>query len=370
MGLKGFGKLLSAAAIAALPFAAQAADVKIGLTMPTQTLLGKQAVQAAELAVQFINEDGGVAGGNKVQLVPYDDQNSPVAGVAAAQRLIDQDGVKFIVGQMSSTVALAMLPVAQAAGIIYVPTVPKHTAITQANYDKLFRLNSTVAMDSEVFNGIIKDTAKAEKIAYIIENTDFGRQLLVSIKDSLARTQAKVVYVGFYDLQQSDFSNLLTEAKASGADTLVTGGANVEQYANVIRTAAEVGFKPKNKVISPGSLNVNVIKLAGASADGTLSSDIYVPSIDNALNKRFVTAYQAKYGMQPEKTEELTFEGVWLIAKAVDKAGSATDVAKIAQALHANGWETPRGEVKFDKAGQALSQSFVVTVRGGKIVRD
>lgn len=369
MIFKRLGKLMAAAAILALPMAAHAADtIKVGLTMPTQTLLGKQAVQAAQTAVDLINQDGGVAGGSKIELVPYDDENSPVGGVAAAQRLIDQDGVKFIVGQMSSTVALAILPVAQSAGVIFVPTVPKHTDITKAGYDKLFRLNSTVAMDAAVFNGIIKDTAKAKKIAYVIENTDFGRLLLDSIKKSLEGTDAAVVYEGFYDLQQSDFGNLLTEAKASGADTLVTGGATVEQYANVIRSAAEVGFKPDNIVISPGSLNANVIKLAGASADGTMSSDIYLPSIDAPLNKRFVEAYESKFGMKPEKTEELTFEGVWLLAKAIDKAGS-DDIDKVAEALRSNVWETPRGEVRFDETGQAISESFVVEIKDGAIGR-
>lgn len=370
MILGRLGKLLAAVAVSALPFAAHAADpVRIGLTMPTQTLLGKQAVQAAQVAVDMVNEDGGVAGGSKIELVVYDDENSPVAGVAAAQRLIDQDGVKFVVGQMSSTVALAILPVAQSAEIIFMPTVPKHTDITKAGYDKLFRLNSTVAMDAAVFNGIIKDTAQAKKIAYVIENTDFGRLLLDSIKESLAGTDASVVYEGFYDLQQSDFSNLLTEARASGADTLVTGGATVEQYANVIRTAAEVGFKPDNAIISPGSLNANVIKLAGAASEGVMSSDIYVPSVDNELNRRFVAAYEAKAGMQPEKTEELTFESVWLLAKAIDMAGSADDLDKIAEVLRANAWETPRGEVRFDEVGQAISQSFVVHVKDGNIER-
>lgn len=369
MVLDRLGKLLAVAAISVFPLAAQAADtIKIGITMPTQTLLGKQAVQAAQVAADLVNQDGGV-GGSTIELVSYDDENSPVAGVAAAQRLIDQDGVKFIVGQMSSTVALAILPVAQSAEVIFVPTVPKHTDITAAGYDKLFRLNSTVAMDAAVFNNMIKDTANAKKVAYVIENTDFSRLLLDSIKKSLEGTDAAVVYEGFYDLQQSDFSNLLTEARASGADTLVTGGATVEQYANVIRSAAEVGFKPDNIVISPGSLNANVIKLAGASAEGTMSSDIYLPSIDTALNQRFVAAYEAKYGMKPEKTEALTFEGVWLLAKAIGMAGTAEDLDKIAETLRSNAWETPRGEVSFDEAGQAISQSFVVQIKDGKIDR-
>ena len=77
---------------AVLPSAAQdTGPIKIGLIQPTKSLLGKQAVQAAEIAVKLIAEDGGVLGGRQIELIVYDDAFSPVEAVGAAQRLINED---------------------------------------------------------------------------------------------------------------------------------------------------------------------------------------------------------------------------------------------------------------------------------------
>lgn len=348
--------------------AAQSNDpVRLGLIMPTKSLLGKQAVQAAEIAVDLVKEDGGILGGREVQLVVYDDGFSPVEGVAAAQRLISEDRVKFIMGQFSSTVALAMVSLAEAENIVYMPVVAKHPDITKSGYDKIFRLNTTTTMDMQVLADFLRDTVKPEKIAYIGENNDFGRQMVDLIREVFPGD--RIAYAGYYDVQQSDFNALLTDAKASGADTLFTGGSSVEQYANVIRGAAQIGFNPEHVVLSPGTLNQRVVDLAGAAAEGAVSVDIYVPSFDNALNQRFVEAYQTKYGQKPEKTDELSFEAVWIMAHAIDKAGTDQDVDKVAEALRSGEWETPRGAVTFDETGQAKSTAFVIVVRDGEIVR-
>src|SRR5262249_7873295 len=92
--------------------AQNAPPIKIGVLMPSKTLMGKQDIEAAQLAADQVNAKGGVNGA-KIELVVYDDANSPVEAVSAAQRLIDQDKVKMIVGQISSTAALAVLKVAQ-----------------------------------------------------------------------------------------------------------------------------------------------------------------------------------------------------------------------------------------------------------------
>jgi len=361
---------IGAALTMALSMATSAAaqNIKLGMTMPTKTLLGKQAVQAAELAVEMINAKGGILNGRKIELVVYDDGNSPVEGVAASQRLLDRDKVKVIMGQISSTVALAVLPLAKVEDVIFMPIIPKHNGVTATGYDKVFRLNSTVAMDGAVFNDYVATQINPTKITFIGENSDFGRLLETSL--STAFGKSKMGFVGFYDLKQADFNSLVTDARSSGADTLVVGGAIVEQYANLVRAAREIGFRPRATVMGAGTLNRRFVELAGPASEGAVSVDIYVPTLDTPLNRDFVTRYKAKFGVDPEKIEALAFEAPWIIAQAMERAGTATDTKRIADVLHSNSWEAPRGTVTFDKTGQALSKSFVVHVKDGQILRN
>lgn len=345
---------------------AQPAEVRIGFIGPTKSLIGKQLAQGAQLAADLVNADGGVLGGRKVQLVIYDTNFQANEGVAATQRLLTQDGVKVIVGEISSTVALATLQLARASNAVFVSAVPKHPDLTKSGYDKVFRLNSTTEMDSK-FVEELKTDSKVRKVALIAENSDLGRVTIDGMKKQLG---PRLVMADTYEMTQSEFSTLVTKAKASGADTICLAGSNMEQYGNVLRLMEELKVNARRCVL-PGFLNSRGVQIGGKGAEGAFSADIYVTSLENALNQRFVKAYEAKYKERPEKIEALGFESVWLAAQAMQKAGTADDTGKIAQTLHAGTWETPRGRVTFDAAGQASNGGLLpLAVKNGQMVID
>lgn len=340
--------------------------VPIGFIMPTKTLLGKQAVQAAEIAVDMVNGSGGVLGGRKIKLVVYDDNYSGADGAAAAQRAIDQDGAKFLGGNFSSTVAMAIIPIARSEGALYVASMPKSADVSKTGYQAAFMVNTTASEDKAALENLFQKV-KPQTIAYIGENSDFGRQFGDTIRQLAEQVGGKVVFSDFYDTKQSDFNSAVTLARASRADTLITMGGIVEQTAIVVRTAREIGYRPRNVILGPGIMNKSVVKLAGDAAEGALSVDIYLPNFDNPLNKRFVAAYEAKYGSKPEKTEALSFETVWLIASAINKAGTL-DVLTVAKTLRETEWESPRGKVRFTKEGRVDASAVVLSIVGGNIV--
>lgn len=344
---------------------AQQAPVRIGVLMPTKSLVGKQGQQGALAAMEMINADGGILGGRRVELVIYDTNFQPAEGVGATQRLINQDKIKFIAGEISSTVALAVVQLAQANGVLFMAAVPKHPDVTASGYDRVFRLNSTTAMDASDFNAVLTDKVKPAKVAVLAENSDFGRLTIDNMRKLFG---PKLVDAETYEMTQNDFSTLVTKVKGSGADLVCIAGSNMEQYGNILRLASELKLDAK-RCLMPGILNSEGVRVAGAAAEGAFSADIYVPSLDNALNKRFVAAYREKFTETPEKIEELGFESIWLLAKAMQKAGTADDTAKVAKVLHENKWETPRGTVEFAKNGQAQSGPLInLVVKDGKVV--
>ena len=358
-------RALLATMLAALAAGAQAqASVKIGLIAPTKTLVGKQLLQGAQVASELVNADGGILGSRKVELVTYDTAFQPNEGVAVTQRLLTQDGVKVIVGEISSTVALAVLQLVRAANAVFIAAVPKHPDVTKSGYDKAFRLNSTTEMDAE-FITALKADPNVKKVAVIAENSDFGRATIDQLKAQLG---SRVVMADTYEMTQSDFSTLVTKAKAAGADTVCVAGSNMEQYGNILRLEDEMKLDAR-RCVMPGILNSRGVQIAGKGGEGAFSADIYVPTMQNPMNKRFVAAYEAKFKETPEKIEELGFESVWLAAQAMQKAGTADDTAKIAQALHVNTWDTPRGRVSFDATGQASAGALLkLVVKGGKLI--
>jgi branched-chain amino acid transport system substrate-binding protein len=368
--MRPVARFLAAIAVALCSLAVSAAaqqtpPVRIGVLMPTKSLVGKQGLQGATVAAEMINADGGILGGRRIELVVYDTNFQPAEGVGAAQRLLNQDKVKFIAGEISSTVALAVVQLAQANGALFMAAVPKHPDVTASGYDRVFRLNSTTAMDARDFDAVLTEKVKPAKVAVLAENSDFGRLTIANMRKLFGD---KIVAAETYEMTQNDFSTLVTKVKGSGADLVCIAGSNMEQYGNILRLAQELKVEAR-RCLMPGILNSEGVRVAGNAAEGAFSADIYVPGLDNPLNKRFVAAYETKYKQTPEKIEMLGFESIWLLAKAMQKAGTVDDTAKVAKTLHDEKWETPRGTVAFDKSGQALSGALInLTVKDGKIV--
>lgn len=363
----GFGAAIaiSALALGSYDAIAQATGgIPIGVIFPTKSIIGRQGVQGANIAADFVNADGGV-GGKQVKLVVYDTNFAPVEGVAAIQRLLTQDDVRVVVGEISSTVALAAIPVAKSEDALLMFSVPKHPDVTKSDYDRVFRLNTTTVMDAISFNDYLLKTVAPNKVALLAENNDLGR---LSIDDAKKSFGSKLVFTDIFEVKQSDFSSLASNTRGSGADLVCIVASNPEQSGNLLKSMADVGFAPK-RCLMPGLLNNDVPKVAGKAANGVFSEDIYSPSIDTDLNRKFVKAYEAKYNSTPGKIELLGFESVWIVAQAMRKAGTTTDTKKLAEVLRSNKWTSPRGAVSFDVAGQASSDHvYRVEVKDGQVV--
>lgn len=346
-------------------FAQSAEPLKIGFTSATKTLLGSQMVKGAQYAAATINEQGGVLG-RKVELVVYDTALSPAEGSNIAQRLVTENKLKFIAGEVSSTVAFAMIPTFKKAGVLYMAGVPKHPDITGNGYDRLFRLNSTTQMDADAIRPTLTARFGNKKVALLDENSDFGLDGRKNLQ-SVFNKPGQIVFDETYDVTQSDFSALVTNMKRSNADVLCITGTNPEHYGNIIRMAAEIGYKP-SICLMPGILYPGALKITGAAAEGAISADIYVPSIDNPVNKAFVDGYRkANGGADPDKSVAIGYESITLIADAMKIAKTTDDPAKVAQALRSQTWKMPRGDLTFAKDGQANGAYTLLVVRDGRI---
>lgn len=356
------------AAWAAVPASAlaQGTPIKIGVLMPLKSVIGKQGQQGAELAAELVNEQGGVLG-RKVELVVYDSNLSAVDAVSAAQRLINQDKVQFIAGEIGSTPALAVLQVVRATNTLFMVAVPKHPDVTKSGYGRVFRLNSTLDEDAQYFGNYLLEKVKPKKLVLVAENTDYGRYEVESAKKLFGPQ-----FGGgeIFELTQNDFTTIMTKVKAGGADVVCVVAAKPEQVGAALKAMVQLAV-PARRCVDVGGLNAQSTALAGEAAEGAFGVDIYAADTKNAVNDTFVRRFEAKHGRRPEKIEALGFESVWLVAKGIQAAGTATDTEKVAAALHAGTFQTPRGDLRFDTGGQAVARRYVhFSVKGGKLVTE
>lgn len=354
------GSCALASLLAAAPAAAQ--DVRIGVLYPIKTMLGQQGRNGAEIAADMINASGGVLDGRPLKLVVYDDNYQPADAVAAARKLLSEDKVPVIVGAINTAVSLGVTQVAQQSGAMFLAAVTKAPQVTE--YDRAFRFNPLVATDGEVFNQYLKDKVKPQRMAVVVENGDYGRSIIASMKSAFG---SAVVATELYEiLKQTDFSTLASRVKSSNPDVVCMAFSAPEQGGSLLRTLAEAGVKAK-RCILPGSVTPSLLQVAGPAAEGAFTMDIWAPTMANETNRKFVAAYQAKYKVVPSKVDFLGFESMWVLGQVIRAAGTATDTAKLAATLRQGSWDSPRGTLRFP-ANQATSEKWVVLeVKDGKI---
>jgi branched-chain amino acid transport system substrate-binding protein len=111
---------------------AEDGSIRLGIVAPMSgpnARYGSFSLRGAQMAAQEINDAGGV-GGRKITVIPGDSQGTPVEGVSATRRLIDLDKADFIIGDVSSSVTLAMQPVAEDAGVLLLNAASSNPKIT------------------------------------------------------------------------------------------------------------------------------------------------------------------------------------------------------------------------------------------------
>jgi len=359
-----FFQTMAAAALGmAMAAPAQAEPLKIGALMPMTGDLqafGEADLKGVEFAVEQINAAGGV-NGEDVEIIVADTQTKPQAGVDAAQKLINVDGVDAIVGALSSGVTI---PVAQSvtsgAGVPQISNASTSPTITTLDdNDFLFRSVPSDAFQGQALAKLVTEKGLSSvSIMYI--NNDYGQGLADAFSGAF---DGEVSTSIAFEQGQASYRGELQKAAGGGAEALVVIGYP-ESGSVILRQSLEGGYLDKF-VFTDGMKAPEIIERIGAQfLNGSFGT---VPqSRDTEGMAKFQEAYTAEYGELPQKPYyDTAYDATMVIALAAQKAGS-TDRTAIRDNLRevANG----PGEVvlpgEWEKAVELLANGEDINYEG------
>ena len=191
---------------------------------------GLHTQRGYDYAVKVINEAGGVKVGGKsykLDVKYYDDESTPARGAQLAERLIQQDGVEYMLGPYSSGMTKAIAPVSEKFGVPMVEAEGASRSLFTQGYKYLFAVLST----SEQYLATAIDFA-AEKssnpgdvrIALAFEGDPFSMDVRAGVMDKIKEYGMKVVIDDQLPADLSDMSTTLTKVKALKPDALIVSG--------------------------------------------------------------------------------------------------------------------------------------------------
>ena len=329
---------------------------------------GAFSLRGAQLAAKEINDAGGVDG-RKIAIFSADSQGTPVEGVSATRRLIDRDKVDFVIGDVSSSVTLAMQPVVEDAGVLLLNAASSNPKITYGagvgGFKWTFRNYPTDENRALVVAQYAAEKKGLTKFAVLSVDNDYGRSAIEFTKKYLPRFKGQIVTEDYYKEGEVDFRSVLAKIRDSGAQAIIMYGL-ADTTPIVARQMTEVGIAGKMPLIGNGEFNTEkTIKSAPKALEGAVEAAAWLPAWDSAKSKAFVEKFTGEYREAPNNHAYVHWETVHLLAKAVDEANSV-DRAKVRDALSKIKYDSAVGEVTFDDHNQARLPMILLEIENGK----
>ena len=339
--------------IAAVP--SRAADpIVIGALYPTSgtgAVFGVPAMLGHDMAVEAINDSGGIDG-RLIVSHARDTKLKPAAATAAARELITKEGVDILVGGLSSAVGLAISEVARQEKVIYIATIPKTVQLTGEKFHRhVFRTAANTAAEGRGIARIVGQLG-LEKLCQIQFDYAYGHDLAQGIAQALPEEapQARIVQDLKVKLGTTDYNTYIAQIMASDCQGVVSGlwGA---AFTALAQQGRPFGLFDKAHYISGG-------EIASHEIAGPLGPDYPDQVWSNAyelwyhhptpLHRTFQKELARRQGTPHTSSwPVLAYIGVQFVAAAVHQAGSIDTDALIA-ALEGLKVETPVGPRTID----------------------
>ena len=356
---------------------AQQGPIKIGIPTSIQLQVGRDTQNAAKMAVEEINAQGGLLG-RKLEIVVADETENPEQGIAAIKKLTADDKVDVLIGGYTSGVTLAQLPHISNAKTIYIgigAASPSITAKVKADYDNykyIFRVCPINAAHQaralvDFINGKLKGDLKYSKIAIVGENAKWVQDLVPILKKGAADGGSDVRLAEFFDTSTSDFSPLFAKVKESGA-----------QYLIVILSHASSDIFVKQWYDAQVPIPIGGIDVKSQDADffsrvggKAISETVALFAIRAPMTPKtipFWDEFVKRFGTAPVYTGVGTYDAVHVYAEAVRRANSL-DTDAVIKALERTDMVGIAGKIQFDevhdvKTGPGLQNLIFVQWQG------
>ncbi len=340
----------SCVALAALmAFTAHAADpIKIGVAVGlsgANSVIAPAVVQSSQLAVDEINQAGGILG-RKVELEIVDDASGAVGAQKAFDTLIFQKKVSAIIAMETSAARNAALPIVSRGKVPYIYT----SFYEGRSCNNYMYVNGWVPEQqvAPVVDFFVK--TKAAKTFFLVgSDYSFGRGMLEFTSKYIQQSGGKVVGEEYLPIDGSDWTAVVSKIRAIKPDALISataGGAPNVSLAKQLK-AAGLTVPYGNLAIDEGTA-----KSMGDAATGQYLTASYLTGIDTPENQGFLKRMMARFGADLKAPNELSvpqYEAFFLYKAAVEKAKS-TDSDKVVKALGEASFTGPRGTVQMNKS--------------------
>lgn len=325
---------------------------------------GQSTEKGLRMALKEYNDAGGF-NGKPVKVVTYDDQGKPEEAASTITKLITQDHVIGVIGEVASSLSLVAADVAMRNKTPMLSPSSTNPEVTKKGA-YIFRICFIDPFQGQVMAKFSKDTLKAKTAAVLRDvKNDYSVGLANYFTKAFEEKGGKVVIDTSYQEKDLDFKAQLTEIKAKNPDVIFIPGY-YNDVALIAKQARSLGLK-QPLLGGDGWESEDLFKVGGAAVNGTYYSTHYAPDTKDAAVQKFVANYKKAYNNEtPDAMAALGYDALYVMMDALKRAKSISrDGLKDALA-ETKDFNAVTGKITLNNERNAVKSAVVLKVEGGK----
>ena len=331
-------------------------EILIGVLVPTsgsEAYYGGDMLQSYQLAVDEINEAGGVLG-RRLALYQADDGCNANMATQAASKIVSQ-GVDFVVGGYCSGATIPALQHFYDANLNMLISAANSTEITRLGLNQTFMFNSPGSHAALTLAELCKSLG-TRSVALIHQGDAYTKDLSDICEVVLPQHGIEIATVQVMEKGSADVSAIVTAIRNSGADFVYWCGYHADG-SNVIKQLRQGGYEG-DIAVGDGSASVELITACGPAGEG-----VYVtspPFVEFAAGGgQFVADYKEKFGVEPGTYATLCYDTIYVLKEAIEQAGS-TDFEQVRDTVQNIEYQGLSGFIKFTPDRELEVSNFII----------
>lgn len=339
---------------------------EVGSMTGAQATFGISTHEGIQLAIKEQNAKGGIKG-KKIELVSLDDQGKPEEAATATTKLITQDKVAAVLGEVASSLSLAMAPIAQQYKVPMVTPSSTNPKVTEIG-DYIFRVCFIDPFQGTVMAKFALETLKVKKVAILRDvKSDYSKGLADFFKAAFIKGGGEIVVDQTYSAGDVDFSAQMTSIKGKKPDAIYVPGYYTE-VGLIAKSARQLGIKVP-LLGGDGWDSEKLTEIGGKSLNNTFFSNHYSQEDKSPQVQKFISTYKAdNKGKVPDGLAAMGYDAAVVLFAAMEKAKTLSNKDVRDELAKIKDFQAVTGKITIDDKRNASKSAVVLEVKDSKFL--
>jgi branched-chain amino acid transport system substrate-binding protein len=334
---------------------------QFGSLTGSEATFGISTDKGVRMAIDEFNAAGG-HNGKKIKIVTLDNQSKAEETISAVTRLITQEKVVALLGEVASGRSLAAAPIAQKAGIPMISPSSTNPKVTEVG-DYIFRVCFIDPFQGTVMAKFATETLKAKKVAILRDvKSDYSVGLANFFAAKFKELGGEITIDQSYSGGDIDFKAQLTQIRSTNPEAIFVPGYYTE-VGLIARQAKELNIKVP-LLGGDGWDSSKLSEIGGEAINGSYFSNHYTTESQDPAVLEFITKFKAKYNETPDGLAAMGYDAAKVLIEAIKRAPDATAKSIRDEVAKTKDHAGVTGKITLNEKRDAVKGAVVVQVNG------